>query len=412
MIPKIANSSNIRTILKGRIPGQVIIQYTNSCNATCPQCSMRKTEPLNRVKLEETEVRKIIESAARQKIQALSFTGGEPFLYQEQLISLIQYASDLGIPYIRTGTNGFMFANTESNNYVDKIERFAERLSRTNLRNFWISIDSSDPKTHEEMRGLKGVISGIEKALPIFHQYGIYPAANLGINRYTGGKDKIPYAMADKDEFYDAFKTAFEGFYEFVINLGFTMVNACYPMSFGGDGSSSMKAVYGAVSDSDLITFTKEEKIQLFRALMDTIPTYRSKIRIFTPLVSLYSLIQQFGGKDNFSYPCRGGIDFFYINAKDGNTYPCGYRGDETMGKFIDLDVAALRSKPFCKACDWECFRDPSELIGYVIHSLHNPIRYLTNGSKDSLYRHLWKEDIKYYELCEYFDGRKAMKTT
>jgi hypothetical protein len=32
------------------------------------------------------------------------------------------------------------------------------------------------------MGGLNGVIKGIEKALPIFHKHGIYPAANLGIN--------------------------------------------------------------------------------------------------------------------------------------------------------------------------------------------------------------------------------------
>ncbi|MGB8450738.1 MAG: radical SAM protein [Anaerocolumna sp.] len=403
------NSKNVQSIIKGRIPGQVIIQYTNGCNATCPQCSMRRTETFERSKLEESEIRKIIDSAASQEIQALSFTGGEPFLYQEQLISLIQYASELGIPYIRTGTNGFMFTNTESNHFIDKIERFAEKLARTRLRNFWISIDSCDPKTHEEMRGLKGVINGIEKALPIFHQYGIYPAANLGINRYTGGKDNIPFKMTDKEEFYEAFQTAFERFYQFVIDIGFTMVNACYPMSVENTPDSRMNAVYGATSNNAVITFTKEEKIQMFRALMDTIPKFRHRIRIFTPLVSLYSLIQQFEGKNNFSYPCRGGIDFFFIDAADGNTYPCGYRGNENMGKFYELDVNALKAKSFCKACDWECFRDPSELIGHVIHSVHYPFDYMTNRNKDSKYRHLWKEDLKYYALCDYFDGRKAI---
>lgn len=409
MIPKIADSKNIHSIIKGRIPGQVIIQYTNSCNASCPQCSMRRAESYDRSKLEEAEIRKIIDSAAAQNIQALSFTGGEPFLYTKQLISLIRYASDLGIPYIRTGTNGFMFTNTESYNFVDKIESLAERLAKTNLRNFWISIDSCDPKTHEEMRGLKGVINGIEKALPIFHQYGIYPAANLGINRYTGGKDKIPLSMTDPEAFYIAFQNAFEKFYDFVINLGFTMVNACYPMSVNSSGSSQMNAVYGATSDSAIISFRKEEKIQMFKALMDTIPKFRKRIRIFTPLVSLYSLIKQFEGQENFSYPCRGGIDFFFIDAADGYTYPCGYRGNENMGRFYELNINSLKAKPFCKSCDWECFRDPSELMGYVIQALHNPFGYIANRNKDPFYRHLWKEDIKYYELCDYFDGRKPL---
>lgn len=67
----------------------------------------------------------------------------------------------------------------------------AERLSKTNLRNLWISIDSADASTHEQMRGLHGVIEGIKIALPIFHEYGIFPAANLGINRNMGGFDMI-----------------------------------------------------------------------------------------------------------------------------------------------------------------------------------------------------------------------------
>ena len=397
---------NLRSVLNGRIPGQVVIQYTNNCNGTCPQCSMRKTETYPRSRLSEDEICKVIDSAVRQNVQAISFTGGEPFLYQDSLIRLIQYASDRNIQFIRTGTNGYMFTNSDSIGYTDKIHRLAERLSKTKLRNFWISIDSADAQTHEQMRGLKGVIQGIEKALPIFHGHGIYPAANLGINRNTGGLDKISTKMTDKEVFYQEFKEAFEHFYQFVISLGFSMVNACYPMNVNGD-DLKMKAVYGATSINPVVNFSKEEKIQIFQALMDTIPKYRSQIRIFTPLVSLYSLIRQFEGDEDFSIPCRGGIDFFFIDAKDGNTYPCGYRGNESMGKFYDLDIKAVKEKPFCKACDWECFRDPSEMIGYLIYSFKHPFSYITNGIKDSTYRNLWKKDLKYYRSCSFFDGRK-----
>ena len=53
----------------------MIIQYTDACNALCPQYSMRKTEPFKRSKLPKDEICKIINSAAKQNIQALSFTG-------------------------------------------------------------------------------------------------------------------------------------------------------------------------------------------------------------------------------------------------------------------------------------------------------------------------------------------------
>jgi MoaA/NifB/PqqE/SkfB family radical SAM enzyme len=402
-------SNNIISIIKGRIPGQLIIQITDQCNATCPQCSMRKTELFKRSKISEAEVLKMIDAASNKNIQALSFTGGEPFLDTPSLMRMLQYASSTNIPYIRTGTNGFMFMDSDNANFKDKISRFAEELSKTRLRNFWISIDSAEAKTHEQMRGLQGVIRGIEKALPIFHSYGIYPAANLGINRNTGGAGKISMKMTDRELFYEEFREAFEQFYQFIINLGFTMVNSCYPMSVDPENNQDMNAVYGATSVNPIITFTKEEKVELFQALMDTIPNYRSKIRIFTPLVSLYSLIKYYKAED-CSLPCRGGTDFFFVDANDGNTYPCGYRGNENIGKFYNLKIKSIKEKPYCKACDWECFRDPSELIGHFINSVQHPLRYLTDSNKDTQYRALWKSDIKYYLKCDFFDGRKATR--
>jgi hypothetical protein len=62
-----------------------------------------------------------------------------------------------------------------------------EQLANSSLRNFWISLDSAVDRVHDAMRGFPGVVAGIAKALPIFHQAGIYPAVNLGINRNVGG---------------------------------------------------------------------------------------------------------------------------------------------------------------------------------------------------------------------------------
>jgi len=404
----IFNLKTLSTIFQGRIPGQLIIQYTDYCNATCPQCGMNKNEHFQRNTLSNIEMYRIIDAAAKKKFQSISFTGGEPFIYKKQLISLMKYASYNNIPYIRTGTNGFMFMDHESPDFLDKTKAFVEELAETNVRNLWISIDSIDEKTHESMRGLPGVIKGIEKALPIFHEYGLYPAANLGINRNTGGPGKIPMTLSDESLFFDAFKESFSNFYEFVISLGFTMVNACYPMSMDeATLDTNMSAVYGAHATDKIISFTKKEKVQLFKALLSTIPDYRDKIKIFTPLSSVYALIKQYEGDDSFAMPCRGGIDFFFIDAKDGNTYPCGYRGNESLGKIYDLDVESLPNKPFCKACDWECFRDPSEMIGYLVDSLKHPLAYLTSKNKDKTYKKLWLDDLKYYKKCNYFDGRQ-----
>jgi len=71
------------------------------------------------------------------------------------VIELIGHAS--GIPYIRTGTNGFLFRMDDSKDEKQRyrIEKTIERLAAAKLRKFWISIDSVNPEVHEQMRVLK-----------------------------------------------------------------------------------------------------------------------------------------------------------------------------------------------------------------------------------------------------------------
>lgn len=402
---------NFTKLIRGRIPGQLIIQYTDRCNAKCPQCGMRISEKFERSKMNTDDSKRIIDKAAANSVKSLSFTGGETCLYYDELISLITYAGDAGIDYIRTGTNGFMFMHPDKPGFTERVTSMAEAMAKTNLRNFWISIDSADPTIHEQMRGLPGVIEGIRAALPIFHAHGIYPSANLGINRNTGGKMEITPQLAEKEpeKYLETFKQAFSKFYSFVEELGFTIVNACYPMSIDERGPGELSAVYAATSENDIVSFTAQEKILIFQALSDIIPVYRPRLRIFTPRVSLYSLIRHYRGDRSWeSYPCHGGTDFFFVSAKDCNTYPCGYRGNESFGRYWDLNIENINRKPFCRECDWECFRDPSEVIGNFLDLLRRPLFFAQKVIKEQAYFKLWLEDLRYYHACDYYDGRKA----
>lgn len=177
----------IQKLFNNRLPGQLVVQLTDQCNATCPQCGMRRSEKFPHSTLELDEVKSIIDSAAANGVEAISFTGGEPFLYLDQVIELARHAGAAGIPYIRTGTNGFMFARFLGTRSADKIHKMVEQLACTPIRNIWFSLDSAIPEVHDEMRGFSGLDHGMEKALPIFHDHGINPSANLGINRRIGG---------------------------------------------------------------------------------------------------------------------------------------------------------------------------------------------------------------------------------
>jgi hypothetical protein len=120
-------------------------------------------------------------------------------------------------------------------------------------------------------------------------------------------------------------------------------------------------------------------------------------------------LTRQLSHQKPQSHPCRGGIDFFFIDAKTGLTYPCGYRGDADMGSFDVLKLPdALNGGPDCRKCDWECFRDPSELMGPALDLRKDPVQAIKRLATDPTYTRLWLEDMRYYRACGFFDGRKA----
>jgi hypothetical protein len=396
-------------LARGRVPGQVVIQYTDRCNASCAQCGMRASSRFQRSTMQPEQVKRLIDAMAQRGVEAISFTGGEPLLCLDDIAPLISYAGQAGIRFIRTGTNGFIFRNPEAPDFLERVERIAATLAATPLNTFWISVDSAVAALHEQNRGFAGIVEGMRRALPIFHSHGLYPSANLGINRHTGGDgaDALPCTAPEDFEpeaFHQAARKAFHRFYSFVHALGFTIVNACYPMS-SEEGADS-DAVYAATATDDFIRFSIAEKIQLFRALSDTVPEFRSRMRIFTPRSSLLALVRQYQGSTAYT-PCRGGIDFFFIDAKDMNTYPCGYRGGENLGKFWDLDLGALDTPPFCDKCDWECFRDPSELVSPFAEALQHPLSLAGRLIRDAEMRALWLEDLRYYRACEYFNARR-----
>jgi hypothetical protein len=414
--PRPFTLSDLRRLASGRIPGQVVIQYTDRCNASCVQCGMRTANRFTRSTLRPEFLAPQIEAMAAKGVAAISFTGGEPLLCLEDIAPLARRAREAGIRYVRTGTNGFFFRDHERPDFADRVARLADTLLEAGFNAFWISLDSADAALHEKNRGLPGVVEGMRKALPVFHARGLFPSANLGINRTTGGPGAPPPHGPDAFDaaaFTAHFTAAFRRFYGFVESLGFTTVNACYPMSADDSGPDAAQtapaatvkaheAVYAATSADGFIRFSRQEKTALFTALFAVIPEYRGRLRIFTPRSSLLALIRHYGQETrNGHYPCRGGIDFFFMDAARGHIFPCGYRGTEDMGLFSELDPAAITARPSCDRCDWECFRDPSELFGPVTDLFSRPLSLARRLFSDPDYRRAWTEDMRYALACD-----------
>jgi MoaA/NifB/PqqE/SkfB family radical SAM enzyme len=404
-------------LCRGRAPGQLIIQLTDRCNGLCPQCGMRASLKYPRSRLEVDRVKRIIDAAAARGIAILSFTGGEPLLMLRDLVELIRYAGTMGIEYIRTGTNGFLFSRPENPHFEERIARLADTLAATRLRNFWISLDSADPATHEAMRGFPGVVAGIAKALPYFHERGLYPSANLGLNRNLAGPLSGSPCLSDQEggaasaaAFYNYYRSAFRRFFRLAEDLGFTMASCCYPIASQEKGSRQPgRAVYGAHSSDAVISFNPAEKALLFKALSETIPEFRERLRIFTPRSALHLLIGELLGESYRSYPCRGGREFFFVGCQTGEVFPCGYRGAEALGRgWENWSESATASE--CRQCEWECFRDPSILFGPLLELFRSPGRLIHRMTSDWTLFRLWWEDLRYFRETGFFDGRLSPK--
>jgi MoaA/NifB/PqqE/SkfB family radical SAM enzyme len=374
---------------------------------------MRATNPFPRSRLPLDDIKRMLDAAVQKGVRVVSFTGGEPLLHLKDLAHLIHYAGRAGIEYIRTGTNGFLFARPDRPDFRSRVQRVVDTLADTPLRNFWISIDSCVPEVHEDMRGFPGVIQGLERCLPWFHESGLFPSANLGINRNVGGKAtrSARIRTGDRDErawFNRTYQEAFRSFYRFVEGLGFTMVNSCYPMSIEpGENGDGLKPVYEATSQEDLVHYSHREKAELFEVLFRVIPEFRHRVRIFSPRISLRTLSRTYRGCKDTAYPCRGGLDAFFVDSRDGNTYPCGFRGEENLGPFWKLPTNPPVRKGGCTLCDWECFRDPSELFGPLLQARSAPLELVRKLRLDPAYFRLWREDLAYYRACDFFDGRR-----
>jgi hypothetical protein len=402
---------DVRMMAHGRLPGQVVIQLTDRCNARCPQCGMRADRRFRRTRLSEGQIRRILDHAAATGVGAVSFTGGEPLIYLDELLAGIRYAGRVGIRMIRTGTNGFLFQRAAARGgFEARVGQLARALAATPLRNLWISIDSAIPEVHDGMRGFPGLYAAVERALPVLHRHGIFPAANLGINRNMApetmelGGLRPECGPEERLVFKSALRGAFRTYFERVARMGFTMANACYPMGAAGDEEG---VVYQATSSDHLVRFTAEEKALVYRALCDVLPEFRTRLRIFTPRSALLSLCRQHTGAAALAYPCRGGVDYFFVDSAGGVAFPCGFRGDDGLGAYVALDPGALEAPGSCRECDWECFRDPSELLGPVLQGLTAPVSLLSRVARDPGYFRVWLDDLRYYRACGFFDGRR-----
>jgi len=125
-------------------PFVIVWNFTNACNLRCRHCYQNAgPKPLpNELTFEEKL--NVLNQLDEMEIPLIAFSGGEPTIHPD-FIPMVKEASRRGI-YVAVATNGLAFAS----------ESFTDKALKAGLRYVEVSLDSTDPKVHDEFRGVKG----------------------------------------------------------------------------------------------------------------------------------------------------------------------------------------------------------------------------------------------------------------
>ena len=123
-------------------PFLIVWNFTNMCNLKCKHCYQRADKPLPD-ELTLSEKLMVIDQLDRADVAALAFSGGEPLIHPDFPV-IAREAASRGM-YISVATNGTMITRD-----------FAEKLKEIGVKYVEISLDSVNPRRHDNFRGVSG----------------------------------------------------------------------------------------------------------------------------------------------------------------------------------------------------------------------------------------------------------------
>jgi putative heme d1 biosynthesis radical SAM protein NirJ2 len=115
---------------------------TNKCNMYCKHC-YRDAGVEAEHELNTTEGKALINEIAKAGFKIMIFSGGEP-LMRSDIYELVEHATKLGLRSV-LGSNGTLIT-----------EEVAQKLKASGAMGIGISLDSLNPKKHDEFRSYEG----------------------------------------------------------------------------------------------------------------------------------------------------------------------------------------------------------------------------------------------------------------
>lgn len=131
---------------------------TNRCNLHCVHCNMNSGDALNN-ELKTDDCIRIIDKLAANKVQRITFFGGEP-LIRKDFFQIANYAYNKGI-FINMTTNALMITE----------EMIKKELYKFDM--IRVSLDGPNAETHEFIRNKKGAFEETIKRIKMLVENGI-----------------------------------------------------------------------------------------------------------------------------------------------------------------------------------------------------------------------------------------------
>lgn len=325
-------------------PGYLQFAITNLCNADCGFCGFARSkfDPKARRSVTLNEALDVIDIARRNHIGYLLFVGGEPMVHKE-LRAMVRYAARAGIrPMICT--NGGLWTETNM-----------KALASDGLSSVIMSIDAHDIGKHEKNRGLPDVCRKIKRANEYFKSVGIQTTASITASRLIDDYSKLPAFLKD---------------------LGFETCTFSYPLT-------NLASSYLSFSDGGLVSFTKDELIEVFEKIKRL--KHTSGYPVVNPTESLNEMQRHLRGEKE-QFGCLGGHKYFYLDWHL-NLYRCHF-WENPMCTVYEWDDSKL-IRDGCQRCMIDCYRDPS-VLQHIAISASDGWHALKRGHLLKAARHLF----------------------
>lgn len=153
-------------------PFLIVWNFTNLCNLRCKHCYQRAGMLLrNELSLEEKI--EVVNDLDEAGVAAVALSGGEPTIHPD-FLHIVRELASRGI-YVAVASNGWLFANME----------YLEKSVKAGLRYVEISVDSANPRKHDEFRGRNGSWARAVKALENAVKLGITHAMAVTLTKYN-----------------------------------------------------------------------------------------------------------------------------------------------------------------------------------------------------------------------------------